>query len=261
MTIDLNVNTLADRGIGDNAPPLAELLLEEMAEALALDEELIAAAGESRIAGQDDAVKVTVLVAKIRDQEKVLTAAHEVRKAPFLRDGRLVDRAYNPEIERLRSTRSELERMLTAWQRAREDEARIERERLAAEQRQREEEAERAREAAEAAKANGGSGIAAELAAIRAQEEADALGRRAETVRPDAIRTAAGSVAMRREITFHIADEKKAVAWLYKHRRSELMQAARTIIGAHLRSMGVDAAQTADIPGVEVTIESKASVR
>jgi len=252
-------NTLA--GLGHNLPPLDEILREEIAPHLERDDELIAAATQSRIAGLDDAERVTTLVALIRDQERILARAHEERKAPFLRDGRLVDRAYHPEIKRLLATRTELERMLTRWKATRDEEARLERERLAEQQRLREAEADHARAVAEAAKANGTGSIAAELDAIRAQEEADSLARQAETVRPQAIRTAAGSVAMRREITFKLTDEKKAIAWLYKNRRSEIIQAARTIIGAHLRSMGVDAAQNADIPGVTVTIESKATVR
>jgi hypothetical protein len=66
---------------------------------------------------------------------------------------------------------------------------------------------------------------------------------------------------MRREITFTIVDERKAIAWLYKNRRHEMLQAARTILGSVLRSMGVDAAQSAAIPGVKLTIECKALVR
>ena len=261
---DLSVNTLADRTptIGDNLPPLEELLREEIAPHIERDNELVGAARTSpRIASLDDAERVTTLVALIRDQERTLTRAHEERKAPFLRDGRLVDRMFKPEVERLLSVRTVLERMLTQWQVARQNEARRERERLAAEQRQREEEAQRAREAAEAAKANGTGTIAAELDALRAQEAADVLTRQAETIRPERIQTAAGAVAMRREIAFAITDERKVIAWLLKTHRHELLQAAHTILRATLRGMGVDGAQHADIPGVEVTIESKASVR
>ena len=260
---DLSVNTLADRGIGDNSAtaPLDELLREEIAPQIEHDDQLIDAARSSRIAGAGDAEKVAVLVALIRDQERILTRAHEERKAPFLRDGRLVDRTWKPEIERLLATRTALERMLTQWKNARDEEARLERERLAEQQRLREAEADHARAVAEAAKATGSGSIAAELDAIRATEEADRLARQAESVRPEQIRTAAGSVAMRREINFAIVDEKKTIAWLYKNRRHEMLQAARTILGATLRGMGVDGAQHADIPGVQVSIESKATVR
>ena len=255
------VNTLA-RGIGDNLPPLDELLREEIAPQIERDDQLIDSARSSRIACLDDAERVTTLVALIRDQERILARAHEERKAPFLRDGRLVDRTWKPEIERLLAVRTALERMLTQWQVARQNEARRERERLEAEQRRREEEAEQARQAAEAAKAAGtGGAIAAELDAIRAQEEADRLARQAETIRPERIQTAAGAVAMRREIAFAITDERKAIAWLLKTQRHALLQASRTILGSVLRGMGVDGAQHADIPGVEVTIEHKASVR
>src|SRR4249920_3802779 len=140
------INTLADRapGIGDNSgsAPLDELLREEIAPHTERDDQLIDAARTARIAGQDDAERVTTLVALIRDQERILTRAHEERKAPFLHGGRLVDRTYKPEVERLLAARGALERMLTQWQRAREEEARIERERFAEAQRLREAEAE-----------------------------------------------------------------------------------------------------------------------
>ncbi len=266
--LERNVNTLAAHapGIGDNsgAVPLAELLAEELASGKARADELVAAAAEALIASDQDAEKVTALVALIRSHHKFLDGEREARKRPFLEGVRTVDAAYGAVIQPLvfarggNNGRGGLGAMLTQWQQKREAEARVERERIEAKQRAREEEAERAREAAKAA---GRGTLAAELAHLRAKEEADRLGRQAETIRPEPIRSAAGAVSMRREIAFKIVDEKKAIAWLYKNRRGELLNYGRTILGAHLRSMGVDAAQSAAIPGVEVTIESRAQVR
>lgn len=263
------INTLAGRGIGDNsgAAPLSEILTEELATDKARTDALIEAAQSSRIASDDDAAKVTTLIALMRNHEKALDQAREARKRPFLESCRVVDAAYGAAIRPLVLARagadgkSGLGGMLTTWQRRREDEARKERELIQAEQRRQAEEAERARQAAEDAKAQGAGSVAAELDAIRAQEEADRLARQAETIRPEPIRTAVGAVNMRREIAFEIADVRKALGWLVKNRTSEIGQAARTIIGSHLRSMGVEAAASADIPGVAVTITSRAQVR
>lgn len=264
------INTLAGRGIGDNsaAVPLAELLAEEMAIDKARAAELVAAAEKAQIANDGDATKVVTLIGLIRAHEKTLDQAREARKRPFLDDCRAVDAAYGAAIRPLVLARAGadgkggLGAMLTTWQRKREEEARRERERVEAEQRRQAEEAERARQAAEHAKAQGNGSVAAELDAIRAQEEADRLARQAETIRPEPIRTAVGAVGMRREIAFDITDIRKALGWLVKNRANEITQAARTIVGKHLQSLGVEAVERGiEIPGVAARIERRAQVR
>jgi hypothetical protein len=254
-------------GIGHNLPPLADQLAEEIAPDKQRADELIEAAASSKIADDRDAEKVTTLVALIRAHEKAIDGKREERKRPFLENSRLVDATFGALARPLAIARAGadgrggLVGMLTQWQHKREEEARIERQRIEAEQRARAEEAERARLAAEEAKNQGKGSITAELDAIRAQEDADRLARQAETIRPEPIRSAVGAVAMRREIGFEITDERKAISWLYKNRRSELMRDARALLEKHLRSLGVDAAGTADIPGVAITISSRAQVR
>lgn len=266
------MNTLtmaADRGVGDNsaAVPLAEILADEIATDKARADELVAAARSALIANDDDAAKVATLIGLIRAHEKTLDQARAARKQPFLESGRLVDGAYNAVLGPLTQARGGadgrggLGAILTAWERKREDEARRERWYLEAEQRAKEDEAERARAAAEAARAGGAGAVSAELDAIQLEEEAARLARQAQTLRPEPIRTPVGAVNMRREIAFEVADLRSALGWLVRNRVGEIGQAARTIIGAHLRSMGVDAAGTADIPGVTVTITNRAQVR
>jgi hypothetical protein len=260
------VNTLAGNPravIGGNQPPLAEQLVEELATDAARADELIAAADGARIANDEDAAKVATLDGLARDHEKKLDRWHKDRKQPILDAGREVDRAHHKIAEPLAAARRHLGAMLTVWQRRREEEARRERERLAAEQRRREEEAERARQAAEAAKAKGSGALNAELDAIRAQEEADKLARQAETIWPEPIRTMVGTVGTRRQIAFDVTDEKKALAWAYRSRRNETTQFLRTVIGKHLQSLGVDAVESGnvDIPGVIARIEKIAQVR
>ena len=264
------INTLAGRatpGIGHNQPPLADQIAEEIAAERARADELVEAAREAVIADDDDATKVVTLIKLIRDHEKVIDRAREDRKRPFLESSRIVDAAFGAVLRPLAIARAGadgrggLGAMLNAWERGREEQARKERERIAAEQRAIAEEAERARQVAEAAKAQGAGSVAAELEAIRKQEEAARLAREADAVRPEPIRTTAGSVMARRETSFEITDIRKALGWLVKMRGAEIAQAARTIIGSHLRSMGVDAAASAEIPGVTVTITSRSQVR
>jgi hypothetical protein len=262
------VNTLARPGIGHNNPPLAESLADELATDKARAAELIEAATESQIASDDDAAKVTSLIGLIRAHEKKLDGDREQRKRPFLESCRIVDATYAAVIRPLSLARAGadgrggLGAMLTVWQRKREAEAAAERARIEDERRRQEEEAERARRAAEAAKANGSGSLSAELEAIAARERADDLARQAETIRPEPIRTSVGAATMRREIAFEIVDIRKALGWLVKNRGNEITQAARTIIGKHLASLGVDAVERGvEIPGASARIERRAQVR
>jgi hypothetical protein len=261
------INELARPGIGHNQPPLSTQLAEELEGDATRTDELVAAAQSSQIASDDDAAKVTTLIALIRNHEKKLDGDREVRKRPFLESCRVVDSAYAAVmrplvIARTGDGRGGLAGMLTQWQRKREDEAAQERARIAAEQRRQEEEAARAREAAEAAKANGTGSVQAELAALAAEEEAQRLARQAETIRPEPIRTAVGAASMRREIAFDVTDLRKALGWLVKNRSNEISQAARTIVGKHLASLGVDAVERGvEIPGIAARIDRRAQVR
>ena len=269
---ELAVNTLADRappGIGHNAPPLAEQLAEEIAADKARADELIAVAETARIANDADAEKVTTLVALIRGHEKKLDGDRDARKRPFLESCRVVDAAYGAVIRPLALVRAGtdgrggLGAMLTAWQRKREEEARIERERIDAERRRREAEAEAARVAAEEARAKGSGSVAAELEALHKAEEAEALARQAETIRPEPIRSPLGAVSSRREIAFEITDLRKLLSWMLKQpMKGGVEQAARTIMGNYLRQLGVETiARGIDIPGLSARVESRAQVR
>ena len=265
------VNELAGRGrlgIGANQPPLAEMLAEEIAPYTKRAEALMQSAGEAQIASDDEAAKVTALIKLLRDHEQTIDEAREARKKPFLEAGRLVDSVFGTVIRRLKLARcgdngkGGLTGMLTAYERRREEAAAAERRRIEEEQRKAEEEAAAARAKLEAAQNNGSGSIQAELAAIAAQEEAERLARKAETIRPEPIRTTVGNSSMRREIAFEITDLRKALGWLVKNRNSEIMQAARAIVGKHLNSLGVDAVERGvEIPGVAARIEKRAQVR
>ena len=126
----------------------------------------------------------------------------------------------------------------------------------------REEAAAAARRTADEKKAGGTGTISDELEAAAAQDAADLAATRAGAVRPAPIRAPLAQVNSRREIEFKLTDSRKALGWLLKNRRTAIEQAARTILGAHLRSIGVDALERdgADIPGIEVSIRREAAI-
>lgn len=114
---DLPINTLAGRGIGDNRPPLAEVLAEELAADRARADELLAAARKARIENAADAGKVADLIALVRDQERSLDRAREARKRPLLTQQRIIEAAYGTVIGPLARARTDtLAPMLTGWQ-------------------------------------------------------------------------------------------------------------------------------------------------
>lgn len=73
--------------------------------------------------------------------------------------------------------------------------------------------------------------------------------------------TTIASVGTRRKSGMEIDDLEATVAWLLEHKREQLMQAARTIIGPIVRHDGVDAQHPIAIPGVRRAVETRAQVR
>jgi hypothetical protein len=92
--------------IGHNsgaALTLAEQLAEDNAALVKRTAELRAAAGRVPVKISDDTTSGMIAdqVKQIRDHIAALTKAHETAKAPFLRDGRIVDTFFNPTIKEL----------------------------------------------------------------------------------------------------------------------------------------------------------------
>lgn len=100
---------------------------------------------------------------------------------------------------------------------------------------------------------NGKGGLSGILTAWQQQCDQEGSG--------DPVRSQVASVGKKREVEFEITDLGKALRWLAKNRTGEIGQAARTIIGTHIRSMGVEAAPSANIPGVNIKITIHATVR
>lgn len=199
MNVVLPINSLAGRGHNSGAAPLSELLSEELADDRAHADYLLAAVAEARIENATDAGKVADLIVLIRDRERSLDRARDVRKRPYLMEQRAVEIAYGAVIGPLERARNDtLVPLLDAWQQA-----------------------------------HGDAPIPASIA----------------------------SIGSRRKPEFVIEDLPAALDWLLKNHGGAIVQAARTIIGSHLRAMGVGGAAEANIPGVTISVVSKVQVR
>jgi hypothetical protein len=249
-------------GIGHNRPPLAEALEAETEGWRRRSAEIHAAYADTRILdndGGDSARKVSDIAAKAKDLEDELDAARLERTKPYRAATKLTNDTYGELIEPLKRAGLAMRQMLTAHDNKVRAAADAEKRRLEAEQRQREAEAAEAqRKADEAARAGAAGQVNRELEAARSREAADQARLRAEAVRPTPIRSHLGQVQRRRETKWHIADLDKAVGWLLGQDgyRKLLEDEVKTIIGAYLKSLGVDVvARGVVIPGVEIAVE------
>jgi hypothetical protein len=263
-------------GIGHNRPPLAELIgdlgpmvVDGVQDTLARywprQAEALEVAQSAVIMDSESAAKVVDLMQQMRAIEQELEQEHDRLKRPFLDACRTIDRAFSEIRRPLEVTRhgegarGGLRGMLTEYERQRQAEAQLERERYEAEVRRLEAAAEAARRAAE------DGSVRNELEALQAAEAAAAAERRAAAIRPEPIRSHLGSVGLRREIVFGVNDLTAAVRWMAGKQnplRSQLEQAVRTILGKHLRGLGVDAIDAGvNIPGVNTAVATQAQVR
>jgi hypothetical protein len=147
--------------------------------------------------------------------------------------------------------------MLTAWDDRQRAAVEAERRRLAEEARKREAEAAAARAAAETKEAEGKSSVAAELAAIRARDEAERLRRRAEAIRHEPTRSQLGQTTRRKVIRFAVEDIRKRLAAILRSpRRKALELYIDQMTEQDLRALGVAAIeQGVFIPGVRAWVE------
>jgi hypothetical protein len=267
-------NALATPGIGHNLPPLGEQLVEEIAPLHARAQKLVEIGATALIVDDESAAKIIDIAGLMETLEKELEAARETRGRPFLEATRAVNSAYIPLIEQLttlrlgpmgtdKKRRGGLRGMLETFRQKREAEAEAARQTALAEQRRREEEAEAARRAAELAAVGDGSRLGYELAALKAQEAADYAARRAGAIRPEPVRAHLGSLGTKREIAFDVTDIRKLLGWMIKQpMKGNVEQAVRTIMGAYLRQLGVDAvARGVEIPGLAARVETQAAIR
>lgn len=155
------------RGIGDNNPPLSELLVDETANLKQRADDLVAGAGRCVVTDEDTAKRATQIAGMMKDHAVRIEAAREERKRPFLEGGRTVDAHFaalkaplvgNDPKGKLGGAAAEVIAKIDAYRREEDRKAEAERRRL-------EEVARKAREA--------------QAAAERAQREAEEASRRA----------------------------------------------------------------------------------
>jgi hypothetical protein len=215
--------TLVHDATTNNPPSLAEELAEETQADAEQAAKLVAATAKSHIVDAGTQSQATVLANLLRAHFKAVDGRRDARKRPFDNDSKVVQAAFKAILDPMDTAIEILRKMNDAWEDKQEAMRQAERDRIAAEERRQREEVEalerRAREAEEA----GSSDIGAQLAAIKANEDADALARRREAVRPEMVRTDVGtsSRAMVRE--FVIDDPRKLLSYLLRANKAELI--------------------------------------
>lgn len=250
-------------GIGHNQPPLSEVLDEELATHRARRDELVRVAETAVIVDEESASKVIDLIALCRAFETEI----DDRRKELVKPYREAEKAINDRHNRLRldvqvarqgtSGTGGLRGLLTAWddrKKAAAEQDRQKAERLAKAKALAAEENRRKVEQA----AGGKGAVAAELEALRAEEEAEHAAAQAESIRPEPTRGHMGQVSRKREIRFDITDPLAFASWLISQPglQNNLRQALMTICGQHLRALGVEAvAAGVNIPGVTTRVE------
>ena len=258
-------------GIGHNRPPLAEALDAETAALRRRAAEIVELAGKAVIVDDDSAKKVTDLAVKCADIEDEIKTARLARSKPFRDAVDLINNIYGDiarpvALARGGDTgRAGLRGMITVWDDRQRAAAVAEQARRREEQRRLEAEAAEAQRKVDEAAAAGRGQVNAEIEAAQVRERADQAQVRADAVRAVPIRSHLGQVSRRREINFAVTDLPATCTWLISQEghRNNIEQAVRTIIGAHLRAIGIDAvARGVNIPGITASVgNAPAAVR
>lgn len=238
------------RGIGDNAPPLAELLVDETAALKQRSDDLIAGAARCTVTDEDSAKRATQLAGMMKDHGAKIETAREERKRPFLEGGRTVDAHFaalktplvgnDPKgklggaaaevVARIDTWRREEERKAAAERARLEEEARVAREAQAAAERAQREAEEASRRAAEEAAA---SIRAAEEAARRAGDQAAAEKARRERAEADAKREREEAAERQRRLDAEVAAgrERERIAGLERQAAASVVRPIDSGVG------------------------------
>jgi hypothetical protein len=231
---------------------------------------MIELASAAVIVDDESAAKVTDLGLQIKALEDALVKARFEKKRPYLVALDLIDSQYDPLIIPLVAARGDrmtgLRGMLTAYIRKRDEAAVAAVAKAAEEQRQREADAAEARRKADEARQTGRGAVGAELAALAAEDEADAAATRAQAVRPAPIRSALGQVQTQRYIECEMEEAglQPAVLWILEQPplAAKLRTEILTIVKAYLRALGVNTvAEGVKIPGMKIWVSISAGSR
>ncbi len=260
-------------GIGHNRPPLEETIAEELGPWRAQRDQLVKTAASVAILDDESAKKVSDLIIQMKDAEALIKDARTKRKRPYLEGGRYIDAQFNPVEQAIAVAREAAQRALTVYDDRRKAETAAAERKAREEQAQREREAAAARQKAEEAAAAGKTSVADNLAALRAEEEAEKAAQRARVIRPEPIRSTLGQVMRRREIKIDLLVGKTAkddglrllIGWVLKATggRSAMIEPAMTFLRRHLTALGVDAVEKGiEVPGVKISVvDGQANVR
>lgn len=231
--------------LGANRPPLAELLAEETADDRRHMEELVTAANNAVVVDQATQAQTAALGGLLRNHQIEVEGHRVARKRPFDQDAQTVQDAYLPILNAITAALKRLRSLNDAYEREQDRLRETERRRLAAEEERKRREAEEAARAAEEAKAAGKSGISAELARIKAEDEAAAAANARQAIRAEPIRTDLGTAHRATVKSYEIVDLTACLAYLRKTQRAHLVEAIQRLIN-RLGRAGVK------VPGVEV---------
>lgn len=247
----LAVETTADPRLapGDNsaAVPLDEILADEVLADAKRRDELVTAANAAAITDRETQKQVATLAGLIGTHWTEVEAKRKARKTPFDQAAISVQKAYVPVLAPLVDARNRLRTLNDDYE---EEQLRIrqaERRRLEEEEERQRKIAEEAAKKAEEAVAKGKSGLADELAAIRARDDAAAAARAAEAAaqRPAPIRTDVGSASRSTVTTYEVDDLTMTLGYLRRTQRAALIEAIQPLVNKIARA-GIK------VPGVKV---------
>jgi hypothetical protein len=256
---------------GHNRPPLNEALDEELAPRRARVDQLIdVAANAGVIDNAERAAKLVDLVRMLKEEHDQLDADRLRKTRPYRDAQKMVNDRYHALQLKLTmaiggaSGRDGCVGQLTRWDDQQRAKVEADRRRLAEEARKREEEATAARAAAKAKASAGKIDPAAELEALKAQDEAERLARRAEAIRHEPTRSQLGQTTRRKRIRFEIVDFSIRLRGILKSpRRTQVEKLVYDITKHELDDLHVAAVENGvDMPGVRAWVEEgEVSVR
>ena len=246
-----------------NRPPLAEAIDDELSGRRTRADQLLAVAARSVIVDEASAGKVIDLTRQLKELHDEVDKARLARTEPYREAVKLINHSYDALKLKLSlaiggtSGRDGLSRMLTAWDDKQRAAVESERRRLAEEARKREEEAAAARAAAEAKASAGKIDPAAELEALKAQDEAERLARRAEAIRHEPTRSQLGQTTRRKQIRFEIQDFAARLRDILRSpRKTQVEQLVHKLTEHELRDLGVAAIENGvQMIGVRAWVE------
>jgi hypothetical protein len=238
-----------------NRPPLAEAIDEELAPRRARADQLLAVT--TVIIDEASAAKVVDWTSQLKALHDEVDKARLARTEPYRNAWKLINNRYDTLKLRLAMGIDAGGKMLTQWDDKQRAAVEAERRRLAEEARKREAEAAAARAAAEAKARGGQTDVAAELEAVRAQDQAERLTRRAEAIRHEPTRSQLGQTTRRKVIRFVVEDFAARLRDIMRSpRRAQVEQLVDKLTEHELRDLGVAAVESGvQIVGVRAWVE------